>query len=80
MYFSQNLVSYFHSIVVWSTEKKKVRDDDDDHDLNDGRDDIEEEEIDEELDEGTDYANQYFDNGESYLDEDDNLEDEAAYS
>jgi len=62
------------------SEKKKVRDDDDDHDLNDGRDDIEEEEIDEELDEGTDYANQYFDNGESYLDEDDNLEDEAAYS
>ena len=57
-----------------------MRDDDDDHDLNDGRDDIEEEEIDEELDEGTDYANQYFDNGESYLDEDDNLEDEAAYS
>merc|ERR1712071_710721 len=39
------------------SEKKKVRDDDDDHDLNDGRDDIEEEEIDEELDEGTDYAN-----------------------
>jgi len=44
------------------------------------KEEVEDEEVeDEELDEGTDYANQYFDNGESYLDEDDNLDDEAVY-
>ncbi|RLU20308.1 hypothetical protein DMN91_006916 [Ooceraea biroi] len=32
----------------------------------------EEEEADEEMDEGTDYANEYFETGESYLSEDDN--------
>lgn len=59
------------------TENKKANDDDD---LNEDREDVEDEEVeDEELDEGTDYANQYFDNGESYLDEDDNLDDEAVY-
>jgi len=60
-----------------TTENKKANDDDD---LNEDREDVEDEEVeDEELDEGTDYANQYFDNGESYLDEDDNLDDEAVY-
>lgn len=34
-----------------------------------------EEEPDEEMDDGTDYANNYFDNGEGYEDEDDNLDD-----
>lgn len=48
---------------------------------------IEEEEVeeieamdeDEEMDDGTDYANNYFDNGEDYEDEDDNLEDGPIY-
>lgn len=36
-------------------------------------------EVDEEMDEGTDYCNQYFDNGEAY-EEDDNPDDgEACY-
>lgn len=34
---------------------------------------------DEEMDDGTDYANNYFDNGEAYEDEDDNLEDGPIY-
>ena len=34
--------------------------------------------VDEELDEGTDYANNYFDNGEGYLDEDDDGMDEGG--
>lgn len=36
-------------------------------------------EEDEEMDDGTDYANNYFDNGEGYEDEDDNLEDGPIY-
>ena len=36
--------------------------------------------MDEELDEGTDYANNYFDNGENYLDdEDDNLDEGGIF-
>lgn len=38
-----------------------------------------EEDEDEEMDDGTDYANNYFDNGEGYEDEDDNLEDGPIY-
>lgn len=39
-----------------------------------------EEDIDEEMDLGTDYMNNYFDNGETYLDDDDeNLEDGPIY-
>ncbi|KAF5275069.1 hypothetical protein FQA39_LY07006 [Lamprigera yunnana] len=34
---------------------------------------------DEDIDDGTDYANNYFDNGESYEDEDDNLDDGPIY-
>ncbi|KAJ8971146.1 hypothetical protein NQ317_003436 [Molorchus minor] len=40
---------------------------------------VEVEEEDEEMDDGTDYANNYFDNGEDYEDEDDNLEDGPIY-
>ncbi|XP_018578560.1 DNA-directed RNA polymerase III subunit RPC7-like [Anoplophora glabripennis] len=40
---------------------------------------IEEIDEDEEMDDGTDYANNYFDNGEAYEDEDDNLEDGPIY-
>ena len=43
-------------------------------------DEYEEDDPDEEMDEGTDYINSYFDNGESYLDEeDDNLDDGPIY-
>lgn len=49
----------------------------------DDAEDKDEEEIedpDEEMDDGTDYANNYFDNGEGYLDDDDdNLEDGPVY-
>ena len=31
------------------------------------------------MDEGTDYANNYFDNGEGYDEEDDNLDDGPIY-
>ena len=34
--------------------------------------------MDEELDDGTDYANNYFDNGENYLDDDDDNIDEGG--
>lgn len=43
-------------------------------------DEYEDDDPDEEMDEGTDYINSYFDNGESYLDEeDDNLDDGPIY-
>lgn len=42
-------------------------------------DDIDIPDEDEEMDDGTDYANNYFDNGEGYEDEDDNLEDGPIY-
>ncbi|XP_050296255.1 DNA-directed RNA polymerase III subunit RPC7-like [Anthonomus grandis grandis] len=38
-----------------------------------------EDEEDEEMDDGTDYANNYFDNGEGYEDEDDNLDEGPIY-
>lgn len=38
-----------------------------------------EEDEDEEMDDGTDYANNYFDNGEAYEEEDDNLDDGPIY-
>lgn len=46
---------------------------------NDSDAEIKEEDEDEEMDDGTDYANNYFDNGEAYEDEDDNLEDGPVY-
>jgi len=54
---------------------------DKDEDETSNKDDIEEDEVmDEELDEGTDYANNYFDNGENYLDdEDDNLDEGGIF-
>lgn len=51
---------------------KKEADEENENDV-----DIPEE--DEEMDDGTDYANNYFDNGEGYEDEDDNLEDGPIY-
>ncbi|CAH0398691.1 unnamed protein product [Chilo suppressalis] len=45
----------------------------DDEDIED------EEEQDEEIDDGTDYANNFFDNGEEYDEEDDNLDDGPVY-
>ncbi len=39
-----------------------------------------EDDVDEEMDEGNDYANNYFDNGEGYLDDDeDNLDEGGIY-
>ncbi|CAK1586274.1 unnamed protein product [Parnassius mnemosyne] len=47
---------------------------------NDDDEEIEDEEEQEyEIDEGTDYANNYFDNGEDYDEEDDNLDDGPVY-
>lgn len=34
---------------------------------------------DEEMDEGTDYANNYFDNGEGYEDDEDNMDEGPIY-
>nr|CAH7760176.1 unnamed protein product [Callosobruchus chinensis] len=51
--------------------EEKPKNDDEDEETEQ----IEEIEEDEEMDEGTDYANNYFDNGENYEDEDDALED-----
>jgi len=34
---------------------------------------------DEEMDEGTDYANNYFDNGENYEDDEDNMDEGPIY-
>lgn len=55
--------------------KIKIEEDDDVDDLEVGEDEQE----DEEMDDGTDYANNYFDNGEEYEDEDDNLDDGPIY-
>lgn len=51
--------------------KKETDQDEDDMNILD--------EGDEEMDDGTDYANNYFDNGEGYEDDDDNLEDGPIY-
>ena len=55
-------------------------DKDDDNVENKNEENLDSDEIDEELDEGTDYANNFFDNGENYLDdEDDNLDEGGIY-
>lgn len=54
----------------------KAGDDDNDDDAANNR---AEDDEDEDMDEGTDYANAYFDNGEGYGEEDDNLDDDAVY-
>lgn len=41
--------------------------------------DVEPEEMDDEMDEDNDYDHNYFDNGESYNEEDDNLDDGPVY-
>lgn len=54
-------------------EEEETEEKEDDH--------VEDEEVepDEEMDEGTDYLNNYFDNGEGYDEEDDNLDDGPVY-
>ena len=74
-------------------EKKEGEEKDEDGEDKDGSDDDEDEEKkaagkgdvesdgpeeDEEMDDGTDYANNFFDNGEGYLDEDDDNLDEGG--
>ncbi|KYB26491.1 hypothetical protein TcasGA2_TC033736 [Tribolium castaneum] len=59
------------------SDDKVAKDDDEEENVED--DEIVEEEQDEEMDDGTDYANNYFDNGEDYEDEDDNLDDGPIY-
>ena len=54
--------------------------DDDKDNIEKKNEDLDSDEVDEELDEGTDYANNFFDNGENYLDdEDDNLDEGGIY-
>ena len=53
----------------------KVVKEEEDEEVQDEEEEIIEEDQDEEMDDGTDYANNYFDNGEGYEDEDDNLDD-----
>ena len=61
------------------SEEKSNIDSDKEDDVASNQNNFEEEEfIDMELDEGTDYANNYFDNGENYLDEDDDNFDEGG--
>lgn len=55
------------------TNGEELKNDDDDEELED------EQEQEYELDDGTDYANNYFDNGEDYEEEDDNLDDGPVY-
>lgn len=43
------------------------------------KEDEDEEEEDEEMDGGTDYANNYFDNGEGFDEEEDNLDEGGVY-
>ncbi|KAK6641377.1 hypothetical protein RUM44_013086 [Polyplax serrata] len=55
---------------------KEEKEQDDDNE----KENFEEEDDDDEMDDGTDYVNNYFDNGESYFDdEDDNLDDGPVY-
>ena len=64
-------------------EKQEVDEDSEEEEGEEGRhSDLgsEAEELDEEMDGGTDYANNYFDNGEDYVDdEDDNLDEGGIY-
>jgi len=57
-------------------EEKKVDSDDEEKKNEEDEDQIEE---DEEMDGGTDYANNYFDNGEGYDDDDDNIDEGGVY-
>ncbi|XP_065169061.1 DNA-directed RNA polymerase III subunit RPC7 [Atheta coriaria] len=57
-----------------TTVKQEVADEEDENEMV-----LDEDEEDEEMDDGTDYANNYFDNGEAYEDEDDALEDGPIY-
>ena len=55
-------------------------DNDDDDNESTKNEEIEEDEPDEEMDDGTDYANNYFDNGDGYLDEEeDNIDEGGIY-
>ena len=65
-----------------SKEEAKKEGDDSDKDDEEGSDNAEDEgeEADEEMDEDGDYARDYFDNGEGYLDDDeDNLDEGGIY-
>ena len=63
-----------------SDQEEKEESDDNDESKSAAGDISGEEEPDEEMDDGTDYANNYFDNGEAYEDgEDDALEDGDVY-
>jgi len=61
-------------------EAGKKEGDDSDKEDEEGSDNAEDEEADEEMDEDGDYARDYFDNGEGYLDDDeDNLDEGGIY-
>ncbi|XP_050436609.1 DNA-directed RNA polymerase III subunit RPC7-like [Adelges cooleyi] len=67
-----------HIDVEDSEEPKKKEEDEKEGEVNDIDDKLESE-VDDELDDGTDYNKNYFDNGEGYLDdEDDGLDDNDA--
>lgn len=61
------------------TEEKEKKKEDEDGEEEGDKEDYEDEDLDEEMDDGTDYNLNYFDNGESYEDEDDNLDDGPTY-
>ncbi|XP_026464211.1 DNA-directed RNA polymerase III subunit RPC7-like [Ctenocephalides felis] len=62
-------------------KKRKLDDDDlellnkEDNDVEDKEEELDDEHPDEEMDTGTDYVCDYFDNGEAFDDEDDNLDE-----
>ncbi|XP_075226361.1 RNA polymerase III subunit G [Lycorma delicatula] len=60
-------------------EKEKKKEDEEGEEEGGDKEEYEEEDLDEEMDDGTDYNLNYFDNGESYEDEDDNLDDGPIY-
>ena len=73
-------ISRYPALYTFFVDGKEDEDDEKDKTDDEEKVEVEEdiEDIDEEMDEGTDYARDYIDNGEGYLDEDDNLDDGEA--
>lgn len=65
-------------IDVEDSEEPKKKDDDEKEEQPKDIDEEYESDVDDELDDGTDYNKNYFDNGEGYLDDDDDLDDNDA--
>ncbi|CAB0041492.1 unnamed protein product [Trichogramma brassicae] len=76
---AKNEVDINNKLAELEKQEETVKSDEEDKDEEEELEELEEQIADEEMDEGTDYMNSYFDNGENYEEEDDNLDDGAIF-